>query len=150
VLFASQRGEDFMAKLYTVSIDGGMAQNAGPDMGVYASYSPDGRRLALNRRSQVYWRKYYRGAYQSDITVMDVAAKKFTDLTDFNGLDAWPMWGADGFIYFVSDRDGNGLTNLWRVSESGGKAERVTSFKAGDVRWPAIGSDGKTIVFEHD
>ena len=40
-------------------------------MGVQAPYSPDGQRLALNRKSQVYWRKYNRGAYQSDVMVMD-------------------------------------------------------------------------------
>ena len=60
------------------------------------------------------------------------------------------MWGRDGFIYFVSDRDGGGLTNIYRVSENGGKADRVTTFKSGDVRWPAISSDGRVIVFEHD
>jgi tricorn protease len=150
VLFSSQRGEDFAAKLYTVSLAGGMERDAGSDMGVYASYSPDGKRLAINRWSQSYWRKYYRGSAQTDVTVMDVAAKKFTDLTDFNGMDTWPMWGGEGHIYFVSDREGNGLSNIWRVPEAGGKAERVTSFKSGDVRWPAISADGKTIVFEHD
>jgi tricorn protease len=150
VLFSSNRGEDFMPQLYLVSTEGGMPWKAGTDMGVQASYSPDGQRLAYNQKSQVYWRKYYRGSYQSDIMVMDVAAKKFTQLTDFDGLDSWPMWGHDGFIYFVSDRDGNGLTNIWRVSDNGGKADRVTTFKAGDVRWPAISSDGRVIMFEHD
>jgi tricorn protease len=150
VLFSSNRGEDFMPQLYLVGLDGGMPWKAGTDMGVQASYSPDGNRLAYNQKSQVYWRKYYRGAYQSDIMVMDVAAKKFTQLTDFDGLDSWPMWGHDGYIYFVSDRDGGGLTNIWRISENGGKADRVTTFKAGDVRWPAISADGKVIVFEHD
>jgi len=29
-------------------------------------------------------------------------------------------------LLFVSDRDGAGLTNIWRVSEKGGKAERIT------------------------
>lgn len=150
ILFSSNRGEDFMPQLYLVSTEGGMPWKAGTDMGVQASYSPDGKRLAYNQKSQVYWRKFYRGSYQSDIMIMDVAAKKFTQVTDFDGLDSWPMWGRDGFIYFVSDRDGNGLTNIWRVSESGGKADRVTTFKAGDVRWPAISSDGRVIVFEHD
>jgi tricorn protease len=150
VLFSSNRGEDFTAQLYLVSIDGGMPWKAGTDMGVQASYSPDGKRLAYNQKAQVYWRKYYRGAMQSDIMIMDVAAKKFTPVTDFDGLDSWPMWGHDGFIYFVSDRDGGGLTNIWRVSENGGKADKITSFKSGDVRWPAISSDGRTIVFEHD
>jgi tricorn protease len=150
IVFSSNRGEDFMPQLYLVSTEGGMPWKAGTDMGVQASYSPDGKRLAYNPKAQVYWRKYYRGAYQSDIVVMDVAAKNFTQLTDFNGLDSWPMWGHDGFVYFVSDRDGNGLTNVWRVSESGGTAERLTSFKSGDVRWPAISADGRVIVFEHD
>lgn len=150
VLFASNRNEDFAGKLYVVSIDGGMPKNAGADMGAYATFSPDGRRLAINRRSQAYWRKYYRGAAASDVTVVDVAAAKFTDLTDFDGVDTWPMWSQDRHVYFVSDREGNGLTNIWRVPETGGKAERVTSFSNGDVRWPAMSADGKTIVFEHD
>jgi len=150
VLFASSRGDDFMSKLYTVSVDGSMEKNAGADMGVNACYSPDGKKLAINRKGQVYWRKYYHGAFQTDVTVMDIAAKKFTDVTDYDGEDSWPMWSTDGFIYFVSDRDGNGLTNVWRVPEAGGKADRVTGFKTGDVRFPSISADGKVIVFEHD
>ncbi len=150
VLFASQRGEDFMGKLYTVNIDGTKERNAGADMGIYGTYSPDGRKMAINRKGQVYWRKYYRGAFQTDVTVFDIASKKFTDVTDFDGLDSWPMWSQDGHIYFVSDREGNGLTNIWRVPENGGQAERVTSFKTGDVRFPAMSADGKVIVFEHD
>ncbi len=150
VLFASNRGEDFMGKLYVVSVDGGMPRSAGADMGVYGCFSPDGKKLAINRKSQSYWRKFYRGAYQSDVTVVDIAEKKFKDLTDFDGMDSFPMWSQDGHIYFVSDREGGGLTNIYRVSERGGKAERVTDFKSGDVRFPAMSSDGKVIVFEHD
>src|SRR5262245_26350398 len=116
ILFTSSRGDDFMGKLYTVNVEGGIERSAGADMGVYGGFSPDGKKLALNRRSQVYWRKYYRGSYQSDVTIMDISARKFTDLTDFDGMDAWPMWGADSHIYFVSDREGNGLTNIWRIS----------------------------------
>jgi tricorn protease len=149
ILFSSQRGEDFMGMLYVVSVDGGMPWRAGPDMGNAASYSPDGNRIAYNPKGQVYWRKYYRGAYATDVWIEDVSAKKFTQVTDFDGLDSWPMWGKDG-IYFVSDRDGEGLTNIWRVAEAGGKAEKVTSFKSGDVRFPSISADGRTVVFEHD
>ena len=150
ILFASQRGEDFMGKLYVVPVDGGMPRNAGPDMGVAGSYSPDGKKLAINRKAQSYWRKFYRGSYQSDVTVMDVASKTFTDLTEFEGIDSWPLYGSDGHVYFVSDREGNGLTNLWRVPEKGGQPEKITTFLTGDVRFPAISGDGKTIVFEHD
>ena len=150
VLFSSNRGEEFTAQLYLVGTEGGMPWRAGTDMGVQASYSPDGKRIAYNPKSQAYWRKFYRGSNQSDVVVMDVATRKFSQLTDFDGHDSWPMWANDGFIYFVSDRDGNGLTNIWRVSDAGGRAERITSFKSGDVRWPSIGADGRAIVFEHD
>lgn len=150
VLFASGRGDDFAGKLYTVPVEGGMERPVGVDMGLFGSFSPDGKKLAYNQKSQVYWRKYYRGASQSDVMLMDIAAQKFTALTDFDGMDSWPMYGRDGYIYFVSDRDGNGLTNIWRVSDKGGKAEKVTQFTSGDVRWPSLSADGKTIVFEKD
>ncbi len=150
VLFSSQRGEDFMGLLYVVSVEGGMPWRAGPDMGNAASFSPDGKRLAYNPKGQVYWRKYYRGAFATDVWIEDISARKFTQLTDFDGLDSWPMWSRDGSIYFVSDRDGNGLTNIWRTGEAGGKAEKITSFKSGDVRFPSISADGRVIVFEHD
>lgn len=150
VLFSSMRGEDFLAKLYTVDVQSGAERPAGTDFGLAASYAPDGTRIAYNQRGQAYWRKYYRGAYQTDVFVMDLKAHKAVNLTEFEGLDSWPMWGRDGFIYFVSDRDPGGVTNIWRVPEKGGKAEKVTQFPTGDVRWPSISSDGKVIVFEHD
>lgn len=150
ILFASQRGEDFMGKLYIASVGGGLPRDAGPDMGVAGSFSPDGKKIAINRKAQSYWRKYYRGAYQSDVTVMDLTAKTFKDFAKFDGMDSWPLWSRDGFIYFVSDREGKGLTNVWRIHETGGDAEQVTHFKTGDVRFPGISGDGKVIVFEHD
>ena len=54
----------------------------GPTWAIAGSFSPDGKKLAINRKAQSYWRKYYRGAYQSDVTVMDIAAKTFKDVTD--------------------------------------------------------------------
>jgi Tol biopolymer transport system component len=53
VLFSSNRSERFGAMLYTVDLAGGMPVSAGADIGVYASYSPDGTKLAFNRMSQV-------------------------------------------------------------------------------------------------
>src|SRR5437773_953185 len=150
VLFSSQRGEDFMGMLYVVSVEGGMPAKAGTDMGLAASFSPDGKRIAYNPKGQVYWRKYYRGAYQTDVRIEEVSTKKFTQLMDFDVLESCLMWINDVGIYLVSDREGNGLTNIWRESENGGKAEKVTSFRSGDVRFPSVSADGKVIVFEHD
>src|SRR5437588_1613352 len=71
VLFSSSRGESFMPTLYTVSVGGGMPVSAGVDMGVQGCYSADGRGLAYIQKSQVYWRKEYRGASQSDVRLPD-------------------------------------------------------------------------------
>src|SRR5271165_2176356 len=107
------------------------------DMGVAGSYSPDGTKLAVTRKAQSYWRKYYRGAYQSDVTVMDLATKTFKVVAGFDGMDSWPLWSQDGFIYWVSDREGKGQTNIWRsAAGDGAQAEQITHFTTGDVRFP--------------
>jgi tricorn protease len=150
VLFASNRGDDFLGTLYTVPLLGGADVKAGTDYGLYGCYSPDGTKLAVNRKGQSYWRKGYRGSYQTDVTVLDLKSKSFHDVTTFLGMDTWPMWSTDSYIYFVSDRDERAQSNIWRVPEGGGEATRVTTFEDGDVRFPAISADGKTIVFERD
>src|SRR5262245_4617813 len=150
VLFASSRGDDFLGTLYVVPIDGGAETKAGTDYGMYGSFSPDGSKLAVNRKGQSYWRKSYRGSYQTDVTVVDLKSKTFRDVTSFLGMDTWPMWSADGYIYFVSDRDDRAQSNIWRVPQDGGEATRITQFTSGDVRFPSISADGKTIVFERD
>ena len=49
----------------------------------------------------------------------------------------------------VSESGGHHVSYSF-AADSGGKAERVTAFKSGDVRFPSISADGKVIVFEHD
>ena len=62
--------------------------------------------------------------------------------------DVYPMWGADGLLYFASERDGT--YNLWRISPKGGAPQQVTHFKSGGVFFPSISPDGKKIVFQHE
>ncbi len=150
VLFSSNRSDDFLGTLYVVPLDGNAETKAGTDFGIYGCFSPDGNSLAVNRKGQPYWRKGYRGSYQTDVTVVDLKSKSFRDVTSFLGLDTWPMWSKDGHLYFVSDRDDQAQCNIWRVPEGGGEASRLTTFKDGDVRFPAMSADGKTIVFERD
>jgi Tol biopolymer transport system component len=96
---------------------------------------------------------------------MEVGAKKFTKLGDpeYKGNYLWPMYGKDGGIYFVADRlpsEKNveyggpevmkSVYNIWKISERGGPAEQVTRHQDGNLSFPSISSDGKTIVYEDD
>ena len=77
VLFASNRSDDFLGTLYVVPLDGSAETKAGTDFGIYGCFSPDGSKLAVNRKGQSYWRKGYRGSYQTDVTVVDLKSKVF-------------------------------------------------------------------------
>jgi tricorn protease len=167
ILFQSSRGLMYpgIPNLYEVSIEGGLERAVPTDWGYWGGYSPDGSKLAFNRHPMVWWRQHYRGSYAADLWVMDVKAKKYTHLADgdYKGNYFWPMYAADGNIYFVSDRlpdeshvkPGShevlkSTNNLWKIPEHGGRAVQVTHHESGRLFFPSVSSDGKTIVYEQD
>lgn len=167
VLFSSTRGLLFpgIPNLYEVSLEGGLEKPVPTDWGYWGGYSPDGTKLVFNRHPMVWWRQHYRGSYAADLWVLDIKSKKYTHLSDgdYKGNYFWPMYAADGYIYFVSDRLPNesnikpgsrevfkSVNNIWKIPENGGKAEQVTHHASGRLFFPSISSDGKTIVYEQD
>ncbi|MDD5542301.1 MAG: S41 family peptidase [Acidobacteriia bacterium] len=171
VIFNSIRGGDKVvfpgtSSLWQVSIEGGLEQRLDTDWGYWGSYSPDGNKLAFNRHPMVWWRKHYRGSYAADLWVMDVKNKTFKQILDANTPDNekpsnfWPMFGNNGEIYFVSDREVTAkagtrevyrsANNIWKISEEGGKPVQVTHHKDGSLFWPSMSSDGRVIVYEDD
>lgn len=166
VLFSSVRGEGVfptVATLFEVSVDGGAEDPVPTDWGYYASYSADGKKLAFMRHPSVWSRKHYRGAYAADLWVMDLAARTYTKISgqdDYKGNWLWPMYG-NGAIYFVSDRTEHekgikyggpevmkSVNNIWKVSDKGGAPVQVTHHQDGNLYFPSISADGKTIVYE--
>ncbi|HKF22639.1 MAG TPA: S41 family peptidase [Candidatus Angelobacter sp.] len=167
ILFQSSRGLMYpgIPNLYEVPLAGGLEQAVPTDWGYWGSYSQDGSKLVFNRHPMVWWRQHYRGSYAADLWLMDVKSRKFTHLADgdYKGNYFWPMYASDGFIYFVSDRlpDESHIkpgsrevlkstNNIWKIPEGGGKAVQVTHHGSGRLFFPAISSDGKTIVYEQD
>ena len=80
---------------------------------------------------------------------------------DYKGNSLWPMYGADGDIYFVADSTANEKTikyggpevmksvnNIWKISEKGGTPVQVTHHGDGNLFFPSISADRKTIVYE--
>ncbi len=168
VLFNSSRGQMFpgIPNLYEVPVNGGLEEPVSTDWGTNGSYSPDGSKFAFNRHPMAWSRKHYRGSYAADLWVMDNEKKTFKKVLDADLPDEqkpnnfWPMYGRDGFIYFVSDRDVTAkagspevmksTNNLWRVAENGEKVQQVTKHKSGSLFFPSMSADGKVIVYEED
>ncbi len=168
VMFTSSRNMGVfpnVVTLLTVPIDGGMEQPIDTDWGSSGSYSPDGAKLAFTRHPSVWSRKHYRGSYAADLWVEEIATKKFTKLADpdYHGNYLWPMYGTNGFIYFVSDEMPNeksvkwgspeifkSANNIWKISDKGGKPVQVTHHTSGNLYFPSISADGRTIVYEEN
>src|SRR6204780_5339018 len=73
------------------------------------------------------------------------------------------MYSTGGFIYFVSDEMPNeksvkwgspeiyqSTNNIWKISDKGGKPVQVTHHTSGNLYFPSISADGKTIVYEEN
>lgn len=149
VLFASIResGKYRFNQFYTVPATGGPATKLPLAYAEYGSYSPDGKQMALNFRSQVgrNWKRY-RGGWNADIHIFNfetLASENISASSD--GADEFPMWH-DNFIYFLSDRGPEQRMNLWRYNISGKSFEQLTKFTDYDAHFPSMGGDD--IVFE--
>jgi tricorn protease len=166
IVFSSSRGNGAfpgVATLWEVPADGGIERPINTDWGAYASYSPDGAKLAFTRHPSVWSRKHYRGSYAADLWVEDLATQKFTKLgdEDYKGNLLWPMYGRNGEIFFVSNELPNekgikfggpevmkSANNIWKISDKGGKPVQVTHHEDGNLFFPSISADGKVIVYE--
>ena len=167
ILFRATRGDGAfptVATLYEVSVNGGAERPLPVDWGYYGSYSPDGKSLVFNRHPAVWSRQHYRGSFSADLWIANIAEKSFSRLlADERYNRYWPMWGADNAIYFVADPLANDRTvtpgsaevrksvnNIYKVPAQGGQPIQVTKHPDGNLFWPSMSSDGRTIVYEED
>jgi len=156
LLFSTSRGASgWGTPLHTVSAEGDLPVPMEMDMGAAGMIKQDGSMIAFNRSGFRYWRKGYRGNRNTDIWVQDLSTKEITQLTDRDNRqfrehtqDAYPMWGVDGMIYFMSERDG--VFNIWKIAPAGGDPVQVTSHLSDGVQYPSISPDGRTIVYENE
>lgn len=149
VLFASIResGKYRFNQFYTVAATGGAAEKIPLPYAEYGSYSPDGKQMALNFKSQVgrNWKRY-RGGWNADIHIFNFETKASENISAAtDAADEFPMWH-DNYIYFLTDRGPEIRMNLWRYNITTKAAEQLTKFTDYDVHYPSAGPDD--IVFE--
>ncbi|RKN79733.1 S41 family peptidase [Ulvibacterium marinum] len=148
VLFSSSResGRQRYNQFYTVSINGGEAKKLPIPYGDYASFSPDGQKIAYTDRSRVNrnWKRY-RGGTAPDILVFDLNSFQTENVTKNNANDELPMWNGET-IYYMSDNGPNKRNNLWQYDIASKANKQLTNFKDFDITFPEVGPSD--IVFE--
>ena len=147
VLFRSRRdtpNNDF--RIYKLAPEGGVPEMIPLEPAAWITFEPGGTRAAFQKLGLEFhnWKRY-KGGEAERIYVGTLDPSTFTEVTRYDGKNAFPMWAPDGRIYFVTDRWGR--PNLASMSPDGGDVKRLTQFEDYDVRWPAMG-DGK-IVYQH-
>jgi tricorn protease len=156
VVFTSARSQHpFGSPLYKVALDGTVPETLGMDFARSGMVKQDMTMVAYNRNMPSYWRKGYRGNAAGDIAVQDLRTGElkeisYTDVQKFReqASDVQPMWGADGKIYFSSERDG--IFNIWRMNADGSAPQQVTRHRSGGVTFPAVSPDGKKLIYENE
>jgi len=115
-------GRSGLPQIYIMDSDGANVQRMTD--GGYAtspSWSPNGQFLAFS------WnRKYGPGAPGGqDIYIMDIASKRWIQLTHEAGSNDFPSWSPDG-RHIVFQRQDNGRTEIWSMLADGTEQQQVT------------------------
>jgi len=145
VLFRSGRNDPHgTPHLFRVDLEGGDAVELPLGWASRLGVDPDTGTYAFNRktRERASWKRY-RGGTASDIWVGHPDRADYVQITEFEGMDLFPMW-YDGRIYFLSDK--GGTANIWSIAPDGSDRRQHTDLAEWDARWPNMGPDGK-IVF---
>jgi tricorn protease len=132
------------SRLYTVPVAGGLPTALPMPRSGAGDLSPDGRKVVYSPLFRDFrsWKRY-QGGWATDLWIFDLDRTEARQITDHVRSDRDPMWVGDSIV-FNSDR--SGTFDLYRLDQSSGSAEALTS-ESLDVRWPS--SDGTSqIVYE--
>ena len=148
ILYSSNRETAPTAydRLWTVSKEGGYSTLVSKQWGTDAAFSPDGKKLVVDRISRwdKEWRNY-RGGQNSSLYILNLSDLSEILIPNERTIDIQPVWLGD-MIYFLSDRDW--VVNIWSYSPKNGELKQITDFSGSDIKWLNSGAD--KLVFERD
>ncbi len=134
-----------VGQLQLVNKDGGLPKQVEVARSGFASFSPDGKKMAFNRIFREYrtWKRYS-GGQVDDIWIYDFDTKKIENISNTKFQDIIPMWTGNK-IYYLSDRDFT--MNLFCYDLTTKQTKKVTNFDNYDVKFPSLGKNH--IAFEN-
>ena len=134
-----------MARLYSVSIDGGAAEPLPMPSAGSGDYSPSGNEMVYSPQSRDFRsEKRYGGGQANQLYIFDLKSRNAKKITEGPRATRDAMWVGDT-IFFNSDRDGH--FNLYAYNVSSGRTNQVTTNRQYDVRWPSSDNENQ-IVYE--
>lgn len=135
-----------VARLWTVSVDGGPSTLVSSQWGYDGSFSPDGRQIVIDRiqRWDVEWR-HYRGGQNTPLEILNLKDQTEKLLPYESTFDIQPLW-LGNLIYFLSDRDRT--SNIWSFNPETEELKQVTQYTGSDIKW--LAGTGTTLTFERD
>ncbi len=153
LVFRSNRNSySRFTQLFTVSVDGGMADVLPLPMACTGAYSPDGKRMvyapldggqfAPGFTNFVAWKRY-RGGEASYLWVVNFADLTTVKIPRTDSNDINPMWIGDK-IYFLSDR--GGPMTLYRYDPQSQAVAKLIENTGKDIMNASAGPGG--IVYE--
>lgn len=108
------------------------------------SFSPDGKKIALNRNYRDFrtWKRY-RGGRTRHIWVYDFERDSFDQITNQQCEETNPVWHKND-IYFLSDK--TGTFNIYKYDINTKDIKQITDGKEWDIQWP--GYDENSLVYQ--
>jgi tricorn protease len=134
-----------IARLYSVSLDGGPAEALPMPTAGSGDFSPSGTEMVYSPQSRDFRsEKRYSGGQANQLYIFDLKNNSAKRITEGPRATRDAMWIGDT-IFFNSDRDGH--FNLYAYTVSNGKTSKVTNNQPWDVRWPSSDNENQ-IVYE--
>lgn len=140
----------YMSELYSVSVNGGRVTQVFTTPAEDIKFSKDGSKIIYHDKKgqENQWRKHHTSSVTRDIYVYDFKTGTHKQVTTFAGEDRNPVFTADeSAFYYLSEESGS--FNVHKMNMSGGKSEKLTSFKKHPVRFLSSSNDG-LLCFSYD
>lgn len=136
-----------IARLYSVSVEGGPTEPLPMPEAGSADYSPDATQMVYSPQSRDFRsEKRYGGGQANSLYIFDLKTYSTKRITEGPRPTRDPIW-IGTTIYFNSDRDGH--FNLYGYDIPSGKTTQLTTSKLWDVRWPSSDNESR-IVYEQN
>lgn len=140
----------YMSELYSVSVNGGRVTQVFTTPAEDIKFSKDGNKIIYHDKKgqENQWRKHHTSSVTRDIYVYDFKTNTHKQITTFNGEDRSPIFNTDESAFFYLSEE-SGSFNVHKMNVSGGKSEKLTSFKKHPVRFLSGSNDG-VLCFSYD